>query len=142
MWDFSDAFVTFDNPLYFFDGSGPNSGPSPVTPAGSVARYGGRVTLPSKKLGETVVITFDYISKLLAGETLVSAVCTSVVYTGVDSNPSAVITGTPTISGTQVNQLVTGGVLGTIYTIVAKATTSLSQIIELSAYLAVVPDIP
>jgi hypothetical protein len=51
------------------------------------------------------------------------------------------IVGAANIQGTVVSQLVTGGVLGTIYEILAAASTSLGQTIELSAYLAVIPDL-
>jgi len=142
MWDFSDTFVTFDNPAYLFDGSGPGGGVSPVIPSGGPAIYGGRVILPAKKLGETVIMPFDFVSKLSLGETILAGTCTCIVYTGTDSNPASVIGGTATISGTVVNQLVTGGVLGTIYELLARATTSLGQVILISAYLAVVPDLP
>ena len=143
MWDFSDTFVTFDNPLYFFDGSGPGGGqPSPIYPGGGPPVYGGRLVIPAKKLGETVVIPFDFISRLAQGETITAAVCLCSTYTGVDPNPSAVISGSATISGTVVNQLITAGVLGVIYELLARATTSLGQVIELSAYLVIVPDLP
>ena len=98
--------------------------------------------IPSKKLGETVFVLVDFISQLGPGETIVSAFCTCSTYTGVDPNPSAVIDGAATVSGTVVSQLTTGGVLGTIYELLATANTSLGQVIELSGYLAVVPDLP
>jgi hypothetical protein len=52
------------------------------------------------------------------------------------------LVGTATVSGTIVDQMVTGGVLGTIYELLAKATTSLGQVLELPGFLAVVPDLP
>lgn len=115
--------------------------PPPPTLTSPPGLYGDRVILPAKKLGETVFLAIDFISKLGAGETIVSAVCTCTVYTGNDPSPSAVISGASLISGTIVSQLVTGGVLGTIYEILAKATTSLGQTIELPGFLAVVPDL-
>lgn len=141
MWDFSFTQMTFDNPAYLFDGSGPGGGSaSPIL--GGPMSLGGRVILPAKKLGETIILAIDFISKLAPAETLISAVCTCTVYTGTDLFPATVISGTPTISGSVVNQLVTAGILGTIYAILVKATTSLGQIIELSGYLAIVPDLP
>src|SRR5208282_358467 len=117
--------------------------PTPSAGAGTgQGRYGGRVILPAKKLGETVFEPFDYISQLSAGESVVSATCSCVVYTGNDPNPSAVISGSPSFSGTIVNQLVTGGVLGTIYELRMTAVTSLGQTIELPGFLAIVPDLP
>jgi hypothetical protein len=142
MWDFSNTFVTFDNPLYLFDGSGPGGGGTPSSILGGPVIFGGRIIIPAKKLGETVILPFDFISKLQPSETILSATCVVSVYTGTDPSPSSMISGVPMISGTVVNQLVTGGVLGVIYDILARATTSLSQVIELSGYLALVPDLP
>lgn len=101
-----------------------------------------RVILPPKLQGETVTIPFDFISRLSPSETIVSAVCTCSTYSGTDALPNSVISGTATISGTIVNQLITVGVLGVIYALLAKATTSLGQVIELSAYLVIIPDLP
>ena len=125
----------------------PTSSPIIFTPPPPVlttqpGQFGDRVILPAKKLGETVFIAIDFISKLGVGETITGAVCTCTVYTGNDPNPSAVINGVAQVSGTIVDQLVTGGVLGTIYEILAKATTSLGQTLELSGFLAIVPDLP
>lgn len=142
MWDFSSTLMTFDNAGYLFDGTIPYAPPTPTLPSGTISLYGSRVTLPAKKIGETVIVPFDFISKLAVGETIFSATCTVSVYTGVDSNPSGLVDGTPTISGTVVNQLITGGVLGTIYSILVAATTSFGQTLELSGYLAIVPNLP
>lgn len=144
MWDFSNPSMTFDNPGYLFDGTAPGGGglPSPVLPPGTPAIYGGRVTIPAKKLGETVIIPFDFISKLSVNETIISAVCFASVYTGIDPSPSSMIAGTATIQGTIINQLIAGGVLGTIYDLLCRITTSLGQVIELTAFLAVIPDLP
>lgn len=116
--------------------------PTPPFTPGVVAPYGDRVILPAKKLGETVIVPIDFISKLGPSETIVSAVCMCIVYTGNDANPSAVVSGAPAITGTIVNQLTTGGVVGTIYELLCKASTSLGQTLELSGFLAVIPDLP
>jgi hypothetical protein len=118
--------------------------PPPPTPAGTgtPGQYGDRVILPAKKLGETVLLPIDFISKLGPNESILTAVCTSTVYTGIDPNPSAMIVGLASISGTIVDQMVTGGVVGTIYEFLATATTSLGQTLELSGYLAIVKDLP
>ena len=97
--------------------------------------------LPSKKLGETLTYTFDFISALVPGETIVSATVTSNVWSGVDANPGTMIDGGPTISGTVVNQFITGGITGVIYDLICAATTSLGQVIEISGYVAVQPDV-
>jgi hypothetical protein len=115
------------------------SGPIIIPPQPTIK--GGRVILSSKKPSEIIIEQVDFISQLGQGETILTAVCTCTVYTGVDANPSAMISGAATFSGTVVSQLVTGGVLGTIYEFLATVTTSLSQKIELAGYLAVIPDL-
>jgi hypothetical protein len=115
---------------------------SPINLAGTAPTViGGRVIISSKKLSEILVEQVDFISQLSPGETILTAVCTCTVYTGVDANPSAMISGGATIAGTIVSQLVTGGVLGTIYEFLTTVTTSLGQKIELAGYLAVIPDL-
>jgi hypothetical protein len=116
----------------------------PVPPTGGtgIGRYGGRVILQSKKLGETVFQNIDFISQLGVNETILTATCTCNVYTGTDPSPSSMIDGVALVTGTVVSQLVTGGVVGTIYELLASVTTSLGQTLELSGYLAVVPDLP
>jgi hypothetical protein len=119
--------------------------PSTFTPPpvffGQPTIKGGRVILSSKKPSEAIIEQVDFISQLGPGETLLTAVCTCSVYTGIDANPSAMISGVASIGGTIVSQLVIGGVLGTIYEFLATVTTSLGQKIELAGYLAVIPDL-
>lgn len=101
-----------------------------------------RIITDSKKSGATVNLVFDFISLLAAAETISTQVTTCTVYTGVDASPSAVISGAAGSSGTQVTQKVTGGVLGVIYELLCTITTSLGQTLQLSAYLAIIPDLP
>jgi hypothetical protein len=104
-----------------------------------------RVIFQPKRLGETIVPNpspFNFISQLAQGETISTATVTASVYTGVDANPSAVISGSASISGTVVSQKLTGGVIGVIYEILCAAVTSLGQTIQLAGYLAVIPDLP
>jgi hypothetical protein len=103
---------------------------------------GGRRVYVPKKVGETCNMPFDFVADLGTAETLISSSVTASVYTGVDASPSAVLQGSSSISGTQVNQLCTAGVVGTLYKILAQATTSLGQVLEISMYLAVMPDLP
>lgn len=99
-----------------------------------------RVTLNCKVVNETRKETFDFTSRLAIGETISSATVTCTVYSGTDATPSSVISGVATISGTKVTQLVTAGVLGVIYLLTCAATTSAGQILELQAFLPIVPD--
>ena len=140
MWYWNQTQVKFNNPLYFFNGAGPPIG-LPVLP-GALGIAGGRVVLKSKKLGEVVGYPVDFISSLGVAETISSATVTASVYSGVDPNPQFIVLGAATITGTIVQQGITGGVLGTIYELLYAATTSLNQLIEISAFLAVVPDLP
>jgi len=140
VWYWNEPQVTFNNPLYFFNGAGPPIG-SPVLP-GALGVSGGRVVLKSKKVGETLGFSVDFISSLAPEEIISSASVTASVYSGVDPNPQFIVLSTPTITGSVVSQGITGGVLGTIYELLYKAITSLNQAIEISAFLAVVPDLP
>jgi hypothetical protein len=99
-----------------------------------------RITLDGKLAGESVSTVFDFISRLATGETISTATVVASVYSGVDATPSAVISGSASISGTKVTQLVVAGVLGVMYKLVCTITTSASQTLQLSAYLAIVPD--
>jgi len=120
----------------------PQITPIPPPIIQSLARPGGRVILNPKKLGETVVEPFNFISALGSGETIVSATCGCTVYTGADPNPSAMLVGAPAINGTIVQQEITGGILGCIYELLCTATTNAGEVIEISAYLAIEPDLP
>ena len=102
-----------------------------------------RVVLPSKRVGETILLSqFNFLSNLQISETISSATVTCTVYTGVDSSPSAVISGSASIATPVVSQLVTGGVLGVIYEILCTVVTSLGQTLPLVGYLAIIPDLP
>jgi hypothetical protein len=104
-----------------------------------------RITLAPKHLSDTCYPSqpFDFISSLQPGETISTQVVAVSVYTGTDSNPSALISGSAAIQNvTQVWQRLTGGVLGVIYELLCTITTSLGQTLTLSAYLAVIPDLP
>jgi hypothetical protein len=100
-----------------------------------------RVELAPKLLSEVGPRVVDFISKVPATETIVSCTTTASVWSGNDPSPSAIIGGN-SVSGTQVTQLFSGGVAGTIYLIDFLASTSISHTYKLSGYLAVVPDAP
>lgn len=99
-----------------------------------------RVELPNKLAGETKTVTFDFTSLLGASETISTQSCTATVYSGTDATPSAIISGSASASGAVVSQKITAGTVGVIYYIVCTITTSLSQTLELSGFLAVLPD--
>ena len=98
------------------------------------------ITTPAKPVGEKTPIGFDFASKLLVGEVLVSATCSISVWSGIDTAPSSVLSGTPTVSGTKAYQIVTGGIAGCIYKITCTGTTSAPNNPVLMTLLAVVQD--
>ena len=98
-----------------------------------------RISIPGKHASETVSQIFDFISLLAVGETLSTASVTATVYSGTDSSPSSIISGSASISGTKVTQLVTGGTLGVTYNLVCTVTTSASQTLTLMGFLVIVP---
>ena len=140
-------FDVYDLNLLWPNSQLPNTIPPPFTPPPPLAieglsRPGGRVILNPKKLGETVPENFNFLSALGQGETLVSAVTTCSVFTGVDPNPTAVLDGATTVAGTVATQGVTGGVIGVVYELLCTGKTNLANVIEISAFLAIEPDVP
>lgn len=93
----------------------------------------------TKKVGETAPTTFDFTSQLGATETISTQVVAATVYSGVDANPSAIISGAATASGKIVSQVLTAGVSGVIYQLLCTITTSLGKTLQQASYLAVVP---
>ena len=105
---------------------------------------GGYLSMKPKKLSETCFTSqpFDFISSLQPGETIASQSVTASVYSGLDPNPGALVSGAASVqSVTQVWQLITGGVVGVIYELLCTITTSLGQTLSISAYQAVIPDL-
>lgn len=101
-----------------------------------------RVELPPKSVGETRTYQFDFESSLAFGETISSQVVTATVYSGEDATPSAIVDGAATASGSVVSQSITDGEEGVIYDLTCTVETSLSQTLQLSGYLAIVPSLP
>jgi len=99
-----------------------------------------QVLLP-KYVGETRAVVWDFTSQLSAGETISTAPTTASVYSGTDATPSGIISGSPTINGALVSQLITAGLQGNIYELLCTATTSASQVLQLSGFLAVLPEL-
>lgn len=100
-----------------------------------------RVEFSGKLLGETVILPFDFTSRLAAAETISTKVVTATVYSGTDSSPSSIINGSATSSGQIASQSITAGTLGVVYELLCTITTSLGQTLQLSGYLAIVPDL-
>jgi hypothetical protein len=97
-----------------------------------------RVVQPAKLVNETKIYAWDF--NLAAGETISTASCAATVFSGTDATPSALISGSSTISGAKVTQKLTDGTLGVIYQVLCTITTSLGQTLKLMSYIAIVPD--
>lgn len=100
-----------------------------------------RLIFEGKLLGETIKVPFDFLSRLSAGETISSAGVAASVYSGIDASPSAIISGAASISRSVVMQTIVAGTLGVTYELLCSATTSMGQVLQLSGYLVIVPDL-
>lgn len=99
-----------------------------------------KVSLPTKLPGETIPEPVDFISKLPAGVSISSVNATvASVLSGNDPNPAAIISGAASSSGTVVTQVVTGGVLGTVYSLLFSVNGSDGGVYQITAILAVAP---
>lgn len=101
---------------------------------------GGRILLSPKAQGETCFTSapFDFISCLQQGETISTFSVGATVYSGVDSDPSAILSGAPAlVNTTQIRQLTTGGVNGVTYELDCTVTTSLGQTLIQTGLLSV-----
>lgn len=101
-----------------------------------------RVELPNKLLGESKTVTFDFTSVLAASETISTKTVTNAVYSGTDASPSSMVSGSASSSGAVVSQLIIGGTVGVIYAMTCTITTSASQTLLATGYLAVLPNLP
>ena len=100
------------------------------------------VILPVKNQNSVIFVSFDFISSLIAGETLTSASVVATVASGEDATPSAIVSGAATITGLVVNQKIIDGVVGVIYLLSCACMTSLGNSIVLRGTLAVVDNNP
>lgn len=98
-----------------------------------------RLIFEGKKNGETRKEVFDFTSSLAPGETISNASTAAVTYSGTDTAPSGIISGTASISGAKVTQALTAGVIGVTYLLTCTANTSTLQVLQLQAFLTVVP---
>ena len=98
-----------------------------------------RIVFESKLVGETKDYAFPF--SLPVGVTISSAVTTAAVYSGTDASASSLIDGAVSISGATVTQSLTAGTAGVLYDLLCSATLSDGQLLQLSAYMAVIPAI-
>ena len=98
-----------------------------------------RVILGAKIVGVATAVEFDFISRIRKGATLSNPVVTSVVYSGADPTPGALINGSATIRNrTVVRQDLTagGGLPGVSYKLTCTATSSADGEVVLQGILA------
>lgn len=95
-----------------------------------------------KPAASTHSVVFEFLSELGAGETISTQSVAASVWSGTDASPSSLISGSASASGTQVTQLVTGGVEGVVYNLTCTITTSAGQTLVKSGYLAITPALP
>lgn len=96
-----------------------------------------QIPLPSKLATETIQLEFPFVVPVTAD--INSGAVAASVYSGTDALPSSIITGGASVSGDSLLQKVTGGTAGVIYQLIATATLSDGQILQLAGYLAIPP---
>lgn len=101
---------------------------------------GNREIFQIKPPTDTRTFYFDFTSNLAVGETISTQTVSATVYSGTDSNPSAIISGSASASGAIVSQKITGGTEGVVYTLLCTITTSAGQTLTIAGYLAVMKE--
>ena len=96
--------------------------------------------LPPKLSGDTVTVQFDFASRLAVGETISTQSVACTVYSGTDASPSSMILGSASASGSIVSQKITAGTVGVVYSLACTITTSASQTLVMTGFMAVVPN--
>jgi len=86
-----------------------------------------------------VSVTFSFSFDLAVGETLSSASVAATVYSGTDPAASAIVFGSPAISGGQVTQIIINGVEGVTYLLTCTVTTSAGEVLSREGYLVITP---
>jgi len=97
----------------------------------------GRMVLDVKALADTKRITFDFISQMVAGESLVSAANTISIYSGSDPGGTLVFLSSPVVAGSRAIQYITGGAAGCMYQIISRGITTMNRNTYLNSFLLV-----
>jgi hypothetical protein len=95
-------------------------------------------TIGPKDIAETKVVEFPFLDELGAGETIASVITSATVTSGVDANPSSILSGASVISGTSVLQRVTGGIAGVTYHLRAVVTANTGTVHVVASDLKVI----
>jgi hypothetical protein len=80
-----------------------------------------------KRVAEVEVYSVDFSSRLLIGENILTAIWTNSVLSGFDNSPQNMISGTCTVLGSVICQMITAGVAGVAYLPICTITTSEGQ---------------
>ena len=94
-----------------------------------------------KALSETRNYNFDATNVFSAGQTIVSIMTSASLYSGFDPSPSAILSGTPSVSGTNIVQQITGGAVGAVYDVECSIVIGAGMVLTQRAFLAVVEDL-
>ena len=88
------------------------------------------MSLPKKDPNEIIYVSFDfsYVTTSISNPTVIATVENGKG----DSTPSAIISGVPTMSGTTVQQLITGGVAGTNYRLTCTVTSGVEKFVSVA----------
>jgi len=90
-----------------------------------------------KRTGEKLKLTHDFQNNMASAEAISTATVTATVLSGEDASPNNIISGSASISGQKVTQLVISGTDGVTYLLKFKATTDQAQILEGMAELKI-----
>ena len=98
------------------------------------------VTFDEKSLSEVIPLTVNFQDRLQFSESITGATVTASVFSGTDPTPAAILSGAPTFASGAVTQVITGGVVGVIYSIVFIAAGSATHTYVKVGRLAVTAD--
>ncbi len=98
-----------------------------------------KTTFRGKTSSEKINEVFDFENQLASSETISTASVTATVYSGTDASPSAIVSGSASISGAQVTQKIVDGTEGVVYLLTCTVTTSAGQTLSLGGFLPVIP---
>jgi hypothetical protein len=76
---------------------------------------------------ESELFSFDFNPVLKPTETLATATCSAITEQGTDTNPSAILSGSPAISSGKATQRVVNGQNDNVYRLIMTVTTSLGN---------------
>lgn len=95
----------------------------------------------AKYRAETISIVVSFEDVLPSGDTISGTpIVTVVVFSGTDNTPSSILYEGISVSGLSIEQRVRLGVIGTIYLITFKVTSSSGAVFEKECYLAILPE--